>query len=226
VDLRDAHLPRDVRLTEIDEEAQVQDSPLADAERTKALGEKQTIFQLVEGIVLAAHVSEEPTPGHVSRERQGLRPLCVQRCDDVSLGQPALLRKFGCSRGPLQTPDQPRSRLVQFAACHLYPPRQTHDRRSIAKMVPNPAVDGRDGESSEPPAPPRIETVDCLDEADRADLNEILDRLAAAGMAGREHTDEREVELDESRPRSCVAGHAVPAQEDGRIVVMASNEGS
>src|SRR5204862_5230915 len=58
-----------------------------------------------------------------------------------------------------------------------------------------------------------VETVDRLDQPDRADLDEILELLAAVGVAARERAHERHVALDQLLPGRDVAALVVLPKE-------------
>src|SRR5512143_2255478 len=58
-----------------------------------------------------------------------------------------------------------------------------------------------------------VEAVDRLDQADGADLDEVLELLAAVGVAPGEGTDEGHVLLDELLPSLEVSLHVVAPQQ-------------
>src|SRR6266480_146 len=59
----------------------------------------------------------------------------------------------------------------------------------------------------------QLVAVDRLDQPDRADLLDVLERLAAAGVAARQGAHERQVPLHEHRARARVAALVVAAQQ-------------
>ena len=59
-----------------------------------------------------------------------------------------------------------------------------------------------------------VEAVDRLDQADRADLDEVLELLAAAGVAAGERAHERQVALDQLLARGEVAVLVVAPEQN------------
>ena len=75
------------------------------------------------------------------------------------------------------------------------------------------AHDRRDRIGGELRAALQVEAVDRLDQADRRDLDEVLELLAAPGVAPRERLGERKVVLDQPLAGSEVTTLVVGAQE-------------
>jgi hypothetical protein len=67
-----------------------------------------------------------------------------------------------------------------------------------------------------------VEAVDGLDEADEPDLLEVVERLAAAGVAPRERANERHHALDQDPPGLLVALF-VPAAEELVLIDVDGN---
>ena len=74
------------------------------------------------------------------------------------------------------------------------------------KVAADLTDDGRDREALERHPPLGVEPLQRQHETDRANLDEILERLATAGVARRERPDERQVLLEHELARSLVSG--------------------
>src|SRR5205814_3908686 len=91
--------------------------------------------------------------------------------------------------------------------------RHAHGPTLVAEVTLDLADDVRRRIGRELDAAAEVEAVDRLDQPDRADLDEILELLAAVGVATRERSNQRHVLLDQLLARCEVALLVVAAQE-------------
>ena len=95
---------------------------------------------------------------------------------------------------------------------------------AVAEVALDLAHDVRGGEGGELDAAVDVEAVDGLDEADRADLHEVVERLAAVGVAAGDVPDQGHHPLDELTTRLEVAVPVI-ALEQGQLVGDARHGG-
>ena len=104
----------------------------------------------------------------------------------------------------------------------LEPARDAHGPALVAKVALDLADDVRRRVGGQLDAALDVEAVDRLDQADAADLDEIVELLAAVGVAPRQRADEREVLLDQLLAGCEVALLVVAAEE--RLVGRARHD--
>src|SRR5262245_5043289 len=205
----------------------MQDSPLPVVERAEAGRKQKQVVARCEGIVgddraveLACHVL-----------RRGKRddracPLRRDRFRGLALLDTRLARDLRERR---------RSRQLgrEAGAVWSHPPAQVRQasrdadaRRAVAQVPLDLARDGRGGEALKLASALRVEAVDGLDEPDAADLDEVLEALTAVRVAARERTDEGQLELDQSLPRTQVARLGVRPQQPSHLPVVPSVHGT
>src|SRR5215210_1892362 len=220
VHLRDPDLLRDLRLRQPLEEPQVQDPALALVEHPEARGEHGAVLRDLVLMLLGAERLERvelpvlvvARPGG-QRER-AVRATALERLEHLFVGDARGLGELGDRRRAAvlhgELLDQPRELDVQLlqAARHAYRPA------AVAEMALDLADDVRRRIGRELDAAVDVETVDRLDQADRADLDEVLELLAAIGVAAGEGAHERHVLLDQLRAGREVALLVVAAEED------------
>src|SRR5581483_1360876 len=105
---------------------------------------------------------------------------------------------------------QPRELHVQL----LQAARDAHRPALVAEMALDLADDVRRRVRRQLDAALEVEPVDRLDQPDRPDLNEILQLLAAVGIAPREGAHERHVLLDQLLARMEVAVFVIATEQD------------
>ena len=203
VHLRDPDLLGDLRLGQPLEEAQVEDPALALVERAQAGRENGAVLAHLVLVLDRPERLERVEVGVVvSPARRGERERRVglpalERLEHLFLVDAGRLRELGDRRRALELHGQlleemrePHVQLLQ-AARHA-------DRPALVAEVPlDLADDVRRRVRRQLDAAVDVEAVDRLDEADAADLDEILELLAAIGVAAGERADERQVLLDQ-----------------------------
>ena len=107
----------------------------------------------------------------------------------------------GRPRSAVSALDRAREAEAQL----LHAPRDVHRPGAVAEVALDLADDRRHGVRRELDAALEVEPLDREDEADRPDLDEVLERLAAAGVPRRDAPHERQVAIDDA-----IAGALVP----------------
>ena len=147
------------------------------------------------------------------RQRR-VRAPGLQRLEHFLLLDAGRLRKLGDRRRAPelhgQRFDEARELHVQF----LEPARHAHRPALVAEVALDLADDVRRRVGRQLDAAVEVEAVDRLDQADRPDLDEILELLAAIGVAAGERAHQRHVLLDQLLARLEVALLVVAPQQD------------
>src|SRR5262249_55882025 len=112
--------------------------------------------------------------------------------------------------------DQAGEHLVQL----LEPTWHVHGPGAVAEVALDLADDGRDGIRPEEDAALQVEAVDRLDQADRRDLDEVVELLAAAGVAARDRAREGEIGLEELAARRRVPALVVRGEKLGPLQLV------
>ena len=108
----------------------------------------------------------------------------------------------------------------------LQPPRDGDRPDPVAEMALELADDGREDVGDELDVAIEVEAVDRLDQPERGDLLEILELLAATGVAARERRDERHEVRDQPVAGGDVALLAVGAQQRAAVDLGAGERSS
>src|SRR6266480_3525102 len=113
----------------------------------------------------------------------------------------------GSSRIPRRSPEprgEPLDRRAHLAVQLLERARHADGPALVPEVTLDLADDVRRGVRRERHLARELVAVDRLDQADRADLLDVVERLAAAGVAARQRANERQVALDERLARARV----------------------
>src|SRR5262249_31118163 len=224
VHLRDADLLRDLRLRQPFEEAQVEDRPLAVVEHAKAGLEQRAVLR---DLVLVLDLAERLERiellavllAAALRQREGrVRAAGLERLEHFFLFDACGLRELGDRRRAAELNGQLLDQLREADVQLLEPARHAHSPAAVAEMALDLADDVRRRVRRELDAAREVEAVDRLDQPDRPDLHEVVQLLAAIGVAPRERADERHVLLDQLLAGLQVALLVVATQED--LVVL------
>src|SRR5262249_15066163 len=228
VHLRDADLLRDLRLRQPFEETQVEDRPLAVVEHAEAgLEQRAVLRDLVLVLDLAERLERIEllavllSPALRERERR-VRAAGLERLEHLFLLDTGGLRELGDRRRPAELDGQLLDQLREADVQLLEPTRHAHGPPAVTEVALDLADDVRRRVRGELDAAGEVEAVDRLDQADRPDLDEVVELLAAVGVAPRERPYERHVLLDQLLAGLQVALLVVAAQED---LVVLSHDG-
>src|SRR5262245_47985617 len=208
--LRNADLGGDLGLCQPVEEAQLDDPALPLVERAEPGLDEDAVLDLAEpsvgrpehvlhGLVVGALVAE--------RLREGPRRVRLgrlQRLDDLVLVRLGRLGELRDRRRAAELGGLGLDRAREADAELLHPARHVQRPRAIAEVPLDLADDRGDGVRRELDAPRRVEPLDREEEPDGADLDEVLLRLAPAGVARRQAPHERHVPVHELVPRLVV----------------------
>src|SRR5687767_7305971 len=218
VHLRDPDLLSDLALRQPVEEAQVKDSPLALVERAEArrehgavLGDRVLVLlrpERLEGIELAVLVRA----ARRQRERRVGAPG-LERLEHLLLLDPGGLRQLRDGGRPAELDGLLLDDLRELHVQLLEPARDADGPALVAEVTLDLADDVRGRVRRQLDAAVDVEAVDRLDQADAADLHEVVELLAAVGVAPRERAHEREVLLDQLLARGEVSLLVVAAQQ-------------
>ena len=158
--------------------------------------------------------------GSADRERErGVRAAGLERLQHELLLDARRLGELGDRRRPAELDGLVLDDLRELDVELLEPARDAHRPALVAEVALDLADDVRGRVGRQLDAAVDVEAVDRLDQADAADLDEIVELLAAVGVAPGERADEREVLLDQLLARGEVALLVVAAQQ--RLVGLA-----
>ena len=218
--LRDADALGDLALREALEEAQVEDVALALVELREARRERRAVLHRVVGLFLAAEVVDEAgvllAALAVGRglQRDGVVGLArLERLEHLFGGGVGGLGELVDGRRALQLGDELVDHLVEADVELLQAARHAHRPALVAEVALDLADDVGRRVRRQLDAALEVEAVDRLDEADGADLDEVVEVLAARGVAPRQRPHQREVHGDELLARLAVAVQVVAAQQ-------------
>ena len=216
--LRDPDLLRDLALRQAVEEAQVQDPPLALVEGAEAGSEHGAVLRDRVLVLLGAERLERVElavlVGAAGRERERrVGAAGLERLQHELLLDAGCLRELGDRRRPAELNGLVLDDLRELHVELLEAARDAHGPALVAEVALDLADDVRGRVGGQLDAAVDVEAVDRLDQADAADLDEIVELLAAVGVAPRQRADEREVLLDQLLARGEVAVLVVAAQQ-------------
>src|SRR5262249_28790854 len=223
VHLRDADLRRDLRLRQPLEEAEVQDPPLPVVEHAKARLEHGAVLGHFVHVLLAADRLERVEVALLVADRPGrqghgaVRASALERLEHLLLLHPGFLGDLGDRGRAAELHGQLLDEAGQLDGELLEPARHAHRPALVAGVPRDPAYDVRRRVGRQLDAAVEVEAVDRLDQADGADLDEVVELLAAVGVAPGERADERHVLLDQLVPGGEVSLLVVAAQERGVV---------
>ena len=227
--LGDADLLRDLALRQPVEEAEVQDAPLALVERAEARGEHRPVLrdrvlvllgpERLERVELAVLVGSSDG----ERER-GVRAPGLERLEHQLLLDARGLRELRDRRRPAELDGLVLDDLRQLDVELLEAARNAHRPALVAEVALDLADDVRRRVGRQLDSAVDVEAVDRLDQADAADLDEIVELLAAIGVAAGERADEGQVLLDQLLPGGEIAFLVVAAEQ--RLVGRAGHADS
>ena len=218
VHLREPDALGDLRLRQPLLEAHAQDLALARGQPVERGLERGAVLRALELLVLAADRLERvelllAAPGR-SRARRWSTPSPTSIASSTSSGVVFSSSAISAMLGerpsrPVRRSMAPGHRRVQL----LERARHADRPALVAEVALDLADDVRRGVGGERDLALELEAVDRLDQADRAHLLDVLERLAAAGVAARERAHQRQVALDQLLARRRVAALVVAAQQ-------------
>ena len=217
VHLGDAHDARDLVLAQVVEEPQVDDAPLALRQRRGRDAQELQAVRARELLVGAAEAGDAALPGVIGLvERRGVVAARAEHgLDDPLLARVQALGEVGdrgrASEAAAQALALAADRRVQL----LQVARHVHRPPVVAEVPADLAADVRLGEGPQLDAAREVEAVDRLQQADAADLHEVVQRLAAVGVAARDAAHERQHPLDQLLAGLAVAVVVVAVQQIG-----------
>ena len=193
--LRDAEGAGDLSFGHVGVESEEDDPPLSGIERAEPALEQDAVLAFGDGVGLARlvglgvsrrgerHWIPGPVGGHQSFD---LAHVGVERGSDLG----------DLGRAP-EGGHQGVARAAELAAHPLDAAGQPQSRRALPEMPADLTFDrGRD-EGRERDSPARVEAGRGLDQADRSSLDEVVDLLAAPGVAARHRAHERQMRAHE-----------------------------
>ena len=197
-------------------EAQQDDLALALGERVKSALQHRTLLGGLEaGLGRSERVGRGPLVvvglGRVER-RGAVVAAGVHRLEDQLLAGAERLCELHDRRAAPELGAEARAGAPDLRVQLLELARDAHSPRAVAEVALDLAGDVRRGERRQPQAAVEVEAVDRIDEADRADLDQVVERLAAAGVADRDAAHEGQQALDQFGARRFVT-FEVPALE-------------
>jgi hypothetical protein len=212
----------DLGLREVLVVAQVQDLALAGRELAQERGEGGPLLDEPEAVVVAAQPRLQRLiavlVGTRRQRRRAARPQRPARLGDLRLVQPGRAGQLLHAGGPAELALHPlgrtfdRERLLEQVA------RRADAPAVVAEVAAHLAGHRRERVAGERRAMIGVEPVDGLQEPDARDLEEVVEAVAAVGVATRDEAGEAQVAADELLAQLRVACAGEAAQQR-RIVV-------